>query len=148
MLYFHLYKSPVGPIEISSDEHSILTLSFHNHIFHEEQEIPEVLHHAAEWLDRYFAGKEPGTPPHLEPHGTPFQLKVWRELLNLRRNELITYSELARRIGSHARAVGQAVGHNPIPIFIPCHRIVAANGLGGYTPGIEIKKKLLELESV
>ena len=147
MLYSLLYDSPVGPIEITSDERSILRLNFHRPAFYEEQEIPEVLHQAAEWLDRYFSGTDPGTPPPMEPYGTPFQHKVWKELLTLKWNELITYSELARRVGSNARAVGQALGCNPIPLFIPCHRIVAVNGLGGYTPGIEIKRKLLAIES-
>ncbi|MGH7909432.1 MAG: methylated-DNA--[protein]-cysteine S-methyltransferase [Thermodesulfobacteriota bacterium] len=80
--------------------------------------------------------------------GTPFQISVWRELLKIPYGRVKTYGEIAEIIGnSHAaRAVGNAVGANPIPIIVPCHRVVATNGLGGYSCGIEIKKKLLHLE--
>ncbi|HEY7535753.1 MAG TPA: methylated-DNA--[protein]-cysteine S-methyltransferase [Thermodesulfobacteriota bacterium] len=82
--------------------------------------------------------------------GTPFQISVWRELLKIPYGQVRTYGEIARRIGNPnaARAVGGAVGANPIPIIVPCHRVVATNGLGGYSSGIEIKKKLLHIERV
>ena len=82
--------------------------------------------------------------------GTPFQVSVWRELLKIPYGNVKTYSEIAERIGSPraTRAVGNAVGANPIPIIVPCHRVVGANGLGGYSCGIEIKKKLLQIEGV
>ena len=82
--------------------------------------------------------------------GTPFQTSVWRELLKIPYGRVKTYGEIAKRIGnpSAARAVGNAVGANPIPIIVPCHRVVATNGLGGYSSGIEIKKKLLQIERV
>lgn len=81
-------------------------------------------------------------------YGTPFQTSVWKELLKIPYGNVITYAEVAEKIGSPraARAVGNAVGANPIPIIVPCHRIVAANGLGGYSCGIHIKKRLLEIE--
>jgi len=80
--------------------------------------------------------------------GTPFQRSVWRELLKIPYGKVKTYSEIARKIGNPraARAVGNAVGANPIPIIVPCHRVVATNGFGGYSCGIEIKKKLLHIE--
>jgi methylated-DNA-[protein]-cysteine S-methyltransferase len=82
--------------------------------------------------------------------GTPFQISVWRELLRIPYGNVKTYGEIARIIGKPhaARAVGGAVGANPIPIIVPCHRVLAKNGLGGYSSGIEIKKKLLHLEGV
>ncbi|MER3446742.1 MAG: hypothetical protein C4291_07830 [Candidatus Dadabacteria bacterium] len=82
--------------------------------------------------------------------GTPFQVSVWRELLRIPYSSVRTYGEIAEEIGnpSAARAVGKAVGTNPIPIIIPCHRVVGASGLGGYSCGIRIKKKLLEIEGV
>lgn len=82
--------------------------------------------------------------------GTPFQISVWKELLKLPYGKVKTYREIAKNIGNPgaARAVGNAVGANPIPIIIPCHRVVATNGLGGYSCGIEIKRKLLRTEGV
>ena len=82
--------------------------------------------------------------------GTPFQISVWRELLKITYGNVRTYREIAEKIGNPlaARAVGNAAGANPIPIIIPCHRVVGVNGLGGYSCGIQIKKKLLEIEGV
>lgn len=81
-------------------------------------------------------------------NGTDLQKRVWQELLNVPYGETITYSELADRVASHARPVANAVGKNPIPILVPCHRILAKNGLGGYSGGcgVETKKFLLNLE--
>ena len=83
--------------------------------------------------------------------GTAFQRDVWNAMLSLPRGETISYSELAQRIGKPgaSRAVGQAVGHNPIPVLIPCHRVVAANGgLGGFGGGLPLKRTLLRQEGV
>ena len=147
MLYSLNYSSPIGLIEVTCDENALKQLKFVDSFRGESHQHADILRDAKIWLDRYFSGEDPGTPPPLAPEGTPFQQKVWNELMKLKRGELITYGELARRVNSHARAVGQAVGRNPLPLFIPCHRIVAAHNLGGYTPGIELKKKLLLLES-
>ena len=80
--------------------------------------------------------------------GTPFQISIWRELLKIPYGRVKTYGEIEEKIGNSraARAVGSAVGANPIPIIVPCHRVVATNGLGRYSCGIEIKKKLLQIE--
>jgi methylated-DNA-[protein]-cysteine S-methyltransferase len=80
--------------------------------------------------------------------GTPFQVLVWRGLMEIPYGQVISYNELANRIGNpnSPRAVGNAVGANPIPIIVPCHRVVSSRGLGGYSSGIEIKKTLLRLE--
>jgi methylated-DNA-[protein]-cysteine S-methyltransferase len=82
--------------------------------------------------------------------GTPFQASVWRELLKIPYGNVKTYGEIAEEIGNPhaARAVGNAVGANPVPIIVPCHRVVGASGLGGYSCGIQIKKKLLQIEGV
>ena len=99
------------------------------------------------WLERYFSGREPDFLPPLELQGTPFQRRVWQELLRIPYGHTVTYGELARRIGCHsAQAVGQAVARNPIAVIVPCHRVVGANGLGGYAYGPDIKQKLLNLE--
>lgn len=147
MRYFLTYQSPTGIIQLESDHQSLISLSFNPQKPKQSENIPEILHEAARWLDLYFKGENPGTPPTLNPQGTEFQLRVWKELTKLGSGELITYGELAKRIKSHPRPVGQAVGRNPLPVFIPYHRIVASNGLGGYTPGVEIKKILLKIEN-
>ena len=111
-----------------------------------------VLTEAKAWLDRYFEGSDPGPIPRCDPQGTPFQKAVWNALLSIPYGETTGYGELARRIGldaRHARAVGGAVGKNPLALFYPCHRVVGANGdLTGYADGVERKRKLLNLEHI
>ena len=100
-------------------------------------------------LRDYFAGKRKTFELELAPKGTPFQLAVWNALLQIPYGDTISYSELAHRIGkpSAIRAVGAANGANPIPVIIPCHRVIGANGsLTGYGGGIERKQWLLALE--
>ncbi|RJO63844.1 MAG: methylated-DNA--[protein]-cysteine S-methyltransferase [Myxococcales bacterium] len=101
------------------------------------------------WLDAYFAGKRPGLASvPLAPAGTAFQSAVWKALARIPFGALATYGEIAGRVDAGgARAVGQAVGANPLPILIPCHRVVAADGkLGGFSCGVDVKAKLLRLE--
>ena len=91
--------------------------------------------------------------PALEPvflWGTDFQKAVWRQLSSLGRGESTTYGNIAKQIGSGsaARAVGNAVGANPIPILVPCHRVFAANGIGGFSYGIDTKLELLRIENI
>lgn len=100
-------------------------------------------------LRAYFAGKLEQFELQLAPHGTDFQLSVWNQLCRIPYGETISYGELARRIGNPkaSRAVGLANGSNPIPIIIPCHRVIGSNGkLTGYGGGLPIKEKLLALE--
>jgi len=101
-------------------------------------------------VDDYFAGKPASFEAlPLDLQGSPFQLRVWQELQKIPRGETVSYQELAKHIGRPraARAVGQACGANPIPILIPCHRVIAANGsLGGYSSGLERKRWLLKHE--
>ncbi len=100
-------------------------------------------------LSEYFAGSRRQFDLELAPRGTPFQSAVWRELLTIPYGHTISYADLARRIGkeSAVRAVGSANGANPIPVIIPCHRVIGSNGtLTGYGGGIERKQWLLALE--
>jgi methylated-DNA-[protein]-cysteine S-methyltransferase len=101
-------------------------------------------------LSQYFASGASGfSDLPLDLQGTPFQLRVWRELQRIPRGVAISYRELAQRVGSPraCRAVGQANGRNPVPIIIPCHRVIAADGsLGGYSSGLERKRWLLKHE--
>lgn len=100
------------------------------------------------WLDLFFSGKDPGFIPPIAPQGTPFQQAVWRELLTIPYGQTTTYGEIARRLCCRsAQAVGQAVHRNPIALIIPCHRVIGADGtLVGYACGLEIKRKLLQIE--
>jgi len=103
-------------------------------------------HPVAQWLDSYFSGNEDTVLPLLAAARTPFQHRLRQALLEIPRGQMRTYGELAIALNSGPRAVGQALGANPIPILIPCHRIVAAHGLGGFSCGLEWKKRLLDFE--
>jgi methylated-DNA-[protein]-cysteine S-methyltransferase len=110
-----------------------------------------ILSSAESQLNRYFAGTLRAFRVPLAPIGTPFQLKVWAELSKIPYGRLVSYSELARRIRAPqaTRAVATAVGANPIPVIIPCQRVVGIGGhLTGFASGIEIKRLLLELEGI
>jgi len=113
----------------------------------------EILKQACAELGRYFSGEEVvfQTPIDLESSSTPFQMRVWKALFEIPRGEFRTYGELAVEAGSPraARAVGQAVGKNPVPVIYPCHRVIAGNGsLGGFSCGVSLKVLLLELEGM
>ena len=114
---------------------------------------PSVLAAARTWLERYFAGEDPGPPPPLAPAGTAFQQRVREQLLAIPRGSTRTYGEISRAIEADtgrrasARAVGGAVGRNPISVLVPCHRVVGADGsVVGYAGGAGRKMRLLRLE--
>lgn len=115
-----------------------------------DPEEKSILEEARRQLREYAAGKRSEFDLPLRPEGTEFRRKVWRELLRIPYGNTITYAELARRIGKPKayRAVANACGANPLPVFIPCHRVVASGGkTGGYTGGLDIKLALLEIET-
>lgn len=101
-------------------------------------------------LEGYFAGEQRQFDLPLDPRGTDFQREVWAELQRIPFGQTLTYGELARRLArpGGSRAVGAANGANPLPIVIPCHRVVASRGLGGFSAGLERKIRLLRLEGV
>lgn len=101
-------------------------------------------------LDQYFTGEPTAFDVALDLDGTPFQQRVWSELLRIPFGETRTYADIARALGvpGGSRAVGGANGRNPVAIIVPCHRVVAADGLGGYTGGLRYKRALLALEGV
>lgn len=106
-----------------------------------------VLQAARRWTEAYFAQGSLPPMPVLAPRGTPFQKRVWQALGEIPRGSTVTYGELAKRLGASPRAVGAAVGRNPISLLIPCHRVVGAGGrLTGYAGGLERKNYVLELE--
>ena len=101
-------------------------------------------------IERRIAGKDLDQKLSLDLHGTPFQMEVWKEMLRIPAGHTRSYAEVARNIGRPKafRAVAQACGANPVPVVVPCHRVVASNGLGGYTGGIDRKIVLLAAEGV
>lgn len=110
-----------------------------------------LLKEAKAQLDAYFAGRLKAFELPLAPAGTEFQMKVWNALCTIPYGETITYGQLAGRLGNAnaSRAVGMANSRNPLPVFIPCHRVVGTGGkLTGYTGGLDIKVKLLQLEQL
>lgn len=142
------YASPIGNLEIISDQNSILVCNFKEKETQSEN-IPQILNQALIQLDEYFTGKRKEFNLTLFPSGTKFQEKVWMKLLEIPFGSVISYSELASKIGNIAavRAVGNANGKNPISIFIPCHRVIGKTGkLVGYGGGLERKKWLLDFE--
>lgn len=145
-----LYKSPLGVYVMTTDGKSLTGLSLAKlQGITEQQDLP-IFAETRRWLDLYFSGKNPDFLPTLSPQGTPFQLKVWRELLTIPYGQTTSYGEIARRLQCRsAQAIGQAVHRNPIAIIIPCHRVIGANGsLVGYASGLDIKRKLLRIENV
>lgn len=155
MLFLTHYASPLGPILLAADETGLTGLWFEaqkyfpsfSGVEYQEKETP-VLTETVRWLDVYFSGKDPDILPPLHPQGSPFRQAVWNILLTIPRGQTMTYGEIARRLGVRsAQAVGGAVGHNPISILIPCHRVVGSDGsLTGYAGGVERKARLLQLE--
>ncbi len=163
MIYTTNYESPVGKILLAAKNNAIVGLFIEGQKYFlaalredmtDNGEIP-VFKQAKNWLDRYFAGEKPSVKElPLAPEGSDFRKAVWQILCDIPYGKTIAYSDIAKKIAVNygiermsAQAVGGAVGHNPVSIIIPCHRVVGKNGsLTGYAGGIEIKKKLLILE--
>ena len=149
------FDSPVGMLTVAAEGGAITALVLDGQKYAErhlagigaERETPPLLA-ARRWLDAYFAGENPDvTALTLAPKGTAFQQAVWQALLRIPYGGTTTYGALAAVLGSSPRAVGGAVGRNPISILIPCHRVLAADGgLAGYAGGLEAKRTLLRLE--
>lgn len=163
MQYTSEYKSPLGEILLASDDEGLTGLWFKGQKYFalyldEENEpgVTEATRAAKEWLDVYFAGKEPGFEVPLHFTGTPFQNEVWQILCEIPYGQTTTYGEIAKELARRrgiermsAQAVGGAVGHNDISVIVPCHRVVGASGsYTGYAGGIPKKIRLLELEGV
>jgi methylated-DNA-[protein]-cysteine S-methyltransferase len=161
MNYTFEYNSPVGLLTIASDGESITGLWIKRQKYfadtleaeNSSMNLP-VFERVQEWLNTYFSGKNPAFMPPLAPKGSPFRQAVWKILREIPYGEVITYGDIAKMIAKQsgkekmsAQAAGGAVGHNPISIIIPCHRVVGADGsLTGYAGGIKTKITLLTLE--
>jgi methylated-DNA-[protein]-cysteine S-methyltransferase len=160
MIYTCVIDTPVGAMRAAAKHNALIRLDFTE----QQRFAPDtagwsdapqepVFERLHEWLATYFSGKAPTITPPLNPHGTAFRHAVWDLLLQIPYGETTSYGALAHKLGSSkgcsARAVGGAVGHNPISIIIPCHRVIGADGnLTGYGGGLDRKRALLSLERV
>lgn len=156
-MYCTDYYSPIGEMLIASDGNTICGLWFYGQkhfpstdefIFKDDLDI---FNNVKRWLDDYFDGLNPVINFNLNPKGSDFRCKVWQMLSQIPYGETLTYGEIASKISPtmSAQAVGGAVGHNPIAILIPCHRVLGSDGkLTGYAGGIDRKIRLLELEKI
>jgi len=155
MDYIYFYDSPLGGILLASDGEALTGLWFEGQKYYAEGLSPEhaekplpVFEACERWLELYFNGQAPDFTPALAPRGTAFQKRVWDILLTIPYGQTLSYGDIAEKLGgTSARAVGSAVGRNPISLVIPCHRVLGADGsLTGYAGGIDRKRRLLELE--
>lgn len=170
-LYYTEYMSPVGVLTVAGTISGLTGLWLEGQKYHgadflksrnaekaegytKISEIPPIAS-ACNWLDIYFSGNIPDVTPPLSLSGTAFRLRVWKLLGEIPYGQTVSYGELARRLGAEEdgkyispRAVGGAVGHNPVSIIVPCHRVTGADGnLCGYAGGESRKRFLIKLES-
>lgn len=164
MIYTQYYTSPLGKILLAADDAGLTGLWFVENQRHmgEGLSVSAVKHsspffdEAAQWLDIYFSGRDPGFTPTLHLTGPDFRRHVGELLLRIPYGTTDTYGDLARTIARErgiehfsSRAVGGAVGHNPVSLIVPCHRVLGRGGkLTGYGGGLERKRALLKLEGV
>jgi methylated-DNA-[protein]-cysteine S-methyltransferase len=163
MQYTGVCQTPLGEVLLAGDGQGLTGLWFKGGKYYalglspeREERETAVFDQTRRWLDIYFSGRKPDFMPPIHLTGTPFQLAVWELLRRIPYGQTLTYGELAARIAaerglSHmsAQAVGGAVGHNPISLIVPCHRVVGADGsLTGYAGGVAKKERLLALEGV
>lgn len=165
MLYKTYYNSLIGKMLLVSDEKNLIGLWIENQKYYLanlndeliENGNLEILKTTKKWLDAYFKGKKPNISDlSLSPIGNEFRQNVWKILCTIPYGKTITYSEIAKKLAKKmckknmsAQAIGNAVGHNPISIIIPCHRVVGKSGnLTSYASGIDKKIKLLNIEKV
>lgn len=139
-------NSPIGVLKLSSDEKYLKSISFDAEPIETGENIPDVLTLAQQQLEDYFSGCRMAFDVAIEPDGTEFQRRVWELVSDVKFGATKSYVEIARELESEnaSRAVGMANGRNPLPIIIPCHRIIGHNGkLTGYAGGLDRKKWLL-----
>ncbi len=164
MKYYSKYNSPIGELIMVSSGEKLNVLKPKSHRYFEkfcdgEQENNnlEIFIKTKKWLDRYFKGENPKISElEIEVEGTEFRKEVWKILCEVPYGEVTTYGDIAKKIANKkgiktmsGQAVGGSVGHNPISIIIPCHRVVGTNkSLTGYGGGIQNKVKLLKLEGI
>ena len=139
----------LGRIGLETTENSLIALTFDAPVYNENIKLPHVLIETKKQLSEYFYGKRVSFSIPMEPKGTVFQQKVWEQVCEIEFGKTATYIQVAKKLGSalKTRAVGLANAKNPIPILIPCHRVIGKNGnLTGYAGGLDRKKWLLQHE--
>jgi methylated-DNA-[protein]-cysteine S-methyltransferase len=134
--------SPVGDLTISEDGGAVVAIDWG---WVEAQEETALLVEARQQLHDYFDGVRTVFNLPLSPSGTPYQKRVWQALCEIPSGTTRSYADIARRVGGSPRAVGGANGRNPIPIVIPCHRVIGTGGIGGYSGGDGLPTKLFLL---
>ena len=148
--YFYSFiNSPIGFLKLTSNETALVAVQFSDEAGESATLLPDILIQTTKQLKEYFDGTRLTFNLMLSPPGTTFQQKVWEQVLKIPFGQTATYLEIARLTGcsKNTRAVGLANGKNPIPIIIPCHRIIGSNGkLTGYSGGIERQRWLLHHE--
>ena len=147
--------SPVGNLRLSASNKGLIAIDvkakYSKEATKPDGRAQEILAEARKQLEQYFAGDRKKFTIPLDLHGTPFQVQAWKTLTRIPYGKTISYGEQARamRKGKAFRAVGSANGKNPIPIVVPCHRVIASNGgLGGYSLGLKMKRQLMKLEGI
>jgi O-6-methylguanine DNA methyltransferase len=153
-LHYSRIDTPAGKLLLAAGEHGLRSIQFGGELpRHKNNEVwiesPQTLRPCAEQLESYFRGELREFTCELDLQGTEFQKKCWNALLRIPYGKTCSYAEIANQVGSPRsfRAVGQANHHNPIPIIVPCHRVITSSGtLGGYGGGLALKEMLLQLE--
>lgn len=161
MFYVDCYRCPIGKLIIVVEGDALVAIDFENskYCLKDMQSKAcnnsiQIVDSTKQWLQEYFSKKIPSFTPNIKLMGSSFRLAVWNLLLQIPYGRTCSYGEIAKIIAKEkgiehmsAQAVGQAVGHNPISIIVPCHRVIGARGeLTGYAGGLDRKKFLLELE--
>lgn len=152
-LFWKSISSPVGNLKLVAHDSALVAILWESEPlvqFAAKTPLHPLLRECERQLDEYFAGRRREFSLDLDFDGTKFQKSVWRELLSIPYGKTETYGEIAARIGrpTAVRATGGAIGKNPIPIVVPCHRVIGSNGkLTGFAGGLKIKKALLALEA-
>lgn len=163
MIYTSAYTTPIGDVLLASKNNELIGLWFEGQKYYlnsinEEMQVKneeEILKKTKNWLDRYFKGEKPSIKEiKINPNGSDFRKEVWKILCKIPYGQTITYKEIAEKLAKEkdlksmsAQAVGGAIGHNPISIIIPCHRVIGTNcNLIGYAGGLDKKEYLLKLE--
>ncbi|MCL1978579.1 MAG: methylated-DNA--[protein]-cysteine S-methyltransferase [Methanomassiliicoccaceae archaeon] len=148
----HTYMTIIGKVSISDDGEGNIDGVYlpNSNLPCRECEVSEIVNEAARQIDEFLTGKRTAFDLPLKAEGTDFQKSVWDELRRIPYGETVSYKDVAERIGrpNSYRAVGGACNANPLPLLIPCHRVVAVDGIGGFGGGLALKRKLMEIEGI
>lgn len=147
---FFIYRTPLGRVSIESDGKAVTRFAFGPVRLRGNEKATALTNKASSEVLEYLAGRRTAFDVPVDAQGTSFQRTVWQAIAGIPYGQTRTYAQIAQAVGKPKglQAVGQACGHNPVPLFIPCHRVVGSNGsLGGYAFGPHVKKFLLDLEA-